>query len=196
MAVKRYRQRHKRKKSMIMAAAALLAAAACIGGIFAYYTSHQEVQNTITVGENITVIQEEFDPDPDKDVYKKSVQIENTGEIPCYVRVYAAFSDEEVAAISELSADGKTYYSASEYDNHLPDGWAKGNDGYLYYTKLLPVGAKTTKLMSNVKTTWKADMDPHDFDLIIREESVQVPANNPGADYKAAWAAFHAGEVK
>ena len=39
-------------------------------------------------------------------------------------------------------------------------------------------------------------MDRHDFDLIVREESVQVPANNPGADYKAAWADFHAGEVK
>ena len=107
-----------------------------------------------------------------------------------------AFSDEEVADISQLSPDGKNYYSVSEYVKHLPDGWTAGSDGYLYYTKLLPVDGKTSKVISSVKTTWRPDMDRHDFDLIVREESVQVPANNPGADYKAAWADFHAEEVK
>ena len=169
--------------------------------------------NTFTVGQNTTTIEEEFDPNPVNDVYKKAVQIANKGDVPCYVRVYVAFSDEEVADISQLSPDGKNsdeevadisqlspdgknYYTVSEYAKHLPDGWTAGTDGYLYYTKLLPVDGKTSKVISSVKTTWRPDMDRHDFDLIVREESVQVPANNPGADYKAAWADFHAGEVK
>ena len=44
--------------------------------------------------------------------------------------------------------------------------------------------------MSHVKTVWPADMDRHDFNLIVREESVQIPANHPDADYRQAWAAF------
>ena len=197
MAAELWQRRKKRRRMGLLAgAAAVIAAAVAVGGIFAYYTSHQQMTNTFTVGQNTTTIEEEFDSNPVNDVYKKAVQIANKGDVPCYVRVYVAFSDEEVADISQLSPDGKNYYTVSEYVKHLPDGWTAGSDGYLYYTKLLPVDGKTSKVVSSVKTTWRPDMDRHDFDLIVREESVQVPANNPGADYKAAWADFHAGEVK
>ena len=40
------------------------------------------------------------------------------------------------------------------------------------------------------KTTWKADMDQRDFDLIIRQEAVQVPAGHKDADHTAAWTVF------
>ena len=194
MAAELWQRRRKRRRMRLLAgAAAVIAAAVTIGGIFAYYTSHQQMTNTFTVGQNTSKITEEFDPEPDQDVYKKAVQIENTGNVPCYVRVYVAFSDEEVAGISQFSPDGKSYYPVSEYAKHLPDGWTAGSDGYLYYSKLLLVGGKTSKVITNVKTTWRPDMDRHDFDLIVREESVQVPVNQPGADYKAAWADFHAG---
>ena len=190
MAGRRCRRLKKRKMRFLVTAAAVLSAAAMIGGVFAYYTNHQEVENTITVGQNITEIEENFVPDPTSDVYQKSVQVVNTGDIPCYVRVYLAFSDEEVAGIAQLSSDGKTFYRLQEYMKHLPDGWVEGSDGYLYYTKLLSVNSKTSKLMSHVKTVWPADMDRHDFNLIVREESVQIPANHPDADYRQAWAAF------
>lgn len=187
------RKRHGSRLYLMLAAA--LAAAFCIGGIFAYYTDRQALTNTITAGQNTTKIVEEFDPTPQDDVYKKAVRIENTGDIPCYVRVYLAFSDEEVTGISKLSSDGKTYYGMADYVKNLPSGWVHGSDGYFYYTKALKPGEKTEYLMKNVKTTWKADMDRHGFELIVREESVQLPANDPGADYKASWAEFHAGEV-
>ena len=162
--------RHKKKNSVAVIVAAL-AAICCIGGIFAYYTGKQKVTNTITAGNTTTEIVEKFDPVPDKNVYKKAVRIENTGEVSCYVRVYAAFSDEEIR-------------------DHLPDGWKAGKDGYLYYTKALKPGEKTAYLMKNVKTTWKADMDQRDFDLIIRQEAVQVPAGHKDADHTAAWTVF------
>lgn len=190
------RRKQKRRRRILSGTAALLSAAVLIGGVFAYYTSRQQMTNTFSVGQNTSTIEEDFDPEPDRDVYKKAVQIANTGSVSCYVRVYVAFSDEEVAGISQMSPDGKSYYPVSEYAKHLPDGWIAGSDGYLYYTKLLPVGGKTSKVVSSVKTTWRPDMDRHDFDLIVREESVQVPADQPGADYQAAWAAFHAGEVQ
>ena len=169
--------RHKKKNSVPAVIVAALAAICCIGGIFAYYTGKQKVTNTITAGNTTTEIVEKFDPVPDKNVYKKAVRIENTGEVSCYVRVYAAFSDEEIRDISEISADGSLYYKASEYRD-------------LYYTKALKPGEKTAYLMKNVKTTWKADMDQRDFDLIIRQEAVQVPAGHKDADHTAAWTVF------
>lgn len=182
--------RHKKKNPVPAVIVAALAAICCIGGIFAYYTGKQKVTNTITAGNTTTEIVEKFDPVPDKNVYKKAVRIENTGEVSCYVRVYAAFSDEEIRDISEISADGSLYYKASEYRDHLPDGWKAGKDGYLYYTKALKPGEKTAYLMKNVETTWKADMDQRDFDLIIRQEAVQVPAGHKDADHTAAWTVF------
>ena len=105
MAAELWQRRKKRRRMGLLAgAAAVIAAAVAVGGIFAYYTSHQQMTNTFTVGQNTTTIEEEFDPNPVNDVYKKAVQIANKGDVPCYVRVYVAFSDEEVADISQLSA--------------------------------------------------------------------------------------------
>ncbi len=186
---------HKEIKSFAIGAAAVISAAVLIGGVFAYYTSKQAKTNTITVGQNTTAITEEFDPEPDQGVYKKAVQIANMGNVPCYVRVFIAFSDEEAAGISQFSADGKTYFPVKEYRSHLPAGWVSGVDGYLYYTEPLLPGGKTSQVISSVKTVWPADMDRYVFDLIVREESVQVPVNSVNADYTAAWAVFHAGEA-
>lgn len=37
-----------------------------------------------------------------ENIYKKRVAVKNTGTVPCYVRVYAGFSDSAVEDVSQL----------------------------------------------------------------------------------------------
>lgn len=53
--------------------------------------------------------------------------------------------------------------------------WELKSDGYYYYKKILPKGSKTTPLFTTVTVSKNAPEDEmKDFDIIVREESLQV----------------------
>lgn len=194
-----------KKKSGILpvsAAAALIG----IGVSWAYLTSMGLAKNTFTVGTNTVKVAEEYEPPKEleagENVLKKKVQVENTGTVPCYIRVFAAFSDSKIAGLSKLSPNGLEYFPAEEYADHLPDGWVYLSEeedkllgGFYYYTRIVKAGQRTSPLFEKVKTHFASAEQVTDYELLVYSESVQVPDRNGSvfdgeAAYYQAWKEF------
>lgn len=182
-----------------------------IGGTWAYFIHMQSLQNAFSVGTNTITVTEEFEPPKEmetgENVFKKKVQIENTGTVPCFVRAFVDFSDSGITNISQISPDGTNYYPASEYTKHLPEGWVyipeeenSGSSnsllgGYYYYTEIVDPGRKTVPLFEKVKTHFDTVDQIVDYDMIVYSESVQVldmeGSGFDGSDaYQNAWTEF------
>ena len=174
------------------------------GGTLAYFTNKKNTTNTLTVGENKIQIVETF-PEPPTPVvgtntYTKTVNVKNTGDVDCYVRVFIDFSDDSVRNKSTVSSDGTNYYTVSEFvANHLPQNWVYVADGalgpYFYYTQPIAPNASTTNLLHSFKTTFAATDEIRDFDVYVYAESVQTRDNNgdlfTGTDtWRQAWTEF------
>lgn len=180
----------------------------CIGGTAAYFTYWQQLQNNMTVGGNTITVTEEFEPPAEmtegENKYKKRISITNTGTVPCFVRVFVAFSDSSVRDKSEFSPDkdGTDYYPVEDYGKHLPEDWEyvdpEENDllgGYYYYTQPVEAGATTSALVEWVRTTFETKDKVTDYEIIVYGESVQTLDKNgaefEGADaYEQAWIEF------
>ena len=201
------------KKKLIAAAGAVIVLAAVAGVVTAYFGAKDEEGNIIAVGENDISIDESFSPpeQQDKFAYRKVVKIENTGSIPCYVRVRLEFSNSDVQSYASFSADetdtpaDDTFYSAdinasAPYISNLPDGWVYvkeqgANDptaGYYYYKSPVAPESSTAALISWVKMNYNGnEIQAHD--IYVYSESVQTVDPNTGtayADWKAAWKSF------
>ena len=194
-------------KEMKRSLAAVLAVAVIgIGGTYAYFTYMQSLKNSFTIGTNTITVTEDFEPpkemEPGENVFKKKVQVENTGTVPCFVRVFMDFSDSSIADISQISPDGTDYYAAAEYADHLPDGWVyvleEEDDslgGYYYYTEIVEPGKQTEPLLEKVKTHFDTADQIIDYDIIVYSESVQA-LDKDGAEfegndaYRTAWTEF------
>lgn len=202
-------------KKLIIIISSLAIILAVVGMTLAYFTTRDTADNNITIGKNEIEISEDFTPpvlQTEDTRYKKQINVTNTGNVDCYVRVYADFSDETIRANSYFSNDADmetaTYYSSDRdinneaaYVNHLPEGWKFVPDnssetelaGYYYYTKPIQPGKSTdTSLFTYVETTYESLDDVKQYDIIVYAESVQVTDSNGKKydDYKEAWNDF------
>lgn len=193
-------------KLKMAAGAAGIIAIMAVGGTAAYFAASSWLQNQASVGENTIALTEDFKT-PDEmhkgdNKYKKTVQVTNTGTVPCYVRVYADFSDSKIKEASSISSDGgKIYYPASENKKHpdegwLPEGWRYEqmgqDDGYYYYITPIQPGDKTSPLFTNIDTKFEDEKDVSQYDVIVYAESVQTVKHDgtQAADYNDAWTSF------
>lgn len=128
-------------------------------GMNAYFVSQEDAVNQVRVGENVTEIEEEYDPpqtmEADSD-YTKKVTVRNQKAVPCYVRVSA----EITPPIAEAGL---------EVDWNQTDWTEKQEDGYYYYKNVLPVGETTEPLLTELHATEELD----DFSMIVYSESIQ-----------------------
>lgn len=192
-----------RKQAFFVLAMCILCGVGTVWGYFFYGTWNG---NTLTVGANTIRIAEEYQPPEQltvgENVFRKRVQVENTGSVPCFVRVFADFSDSDVRACSELSPDGSSYYPADQFARYLPEGWIYLEEasepllgGFFYYTESLAPKAKTTALWEKVRTSFANADQIQAFDIVVYGESVQVRdcqgETYTGADpWKQAWTEF------
>lgn len=141
------------------------------GGICAYLISVANQTNSFTVGENVTRIEEDFDPPTTIEAgesYEKKVTVRNVKSVPCYVRVFAEFSDPEQE-------------DAMRLDFNTTDWTVKQTDGYYYYKSILPVGEATKPLFEEIY----AEKDSANLELIVYSESVQAEgASDPQAAFQ------------
>lgn len=195
--------KNKRKAWLILAASLLLLGAV---GTMAYFTHSQMLKNSFTVGENSIVIEEDYKPPKEmtqgENRYEKKVRIKNTGTVPCFVRVFADFSDHDMKLLSEMSPDGASFYPAAEYPGHVPEGWTyvtKAESqilgGYYYYTRELSAREKTEPLFQEVRTTFPSADQIKDYEILVYAESVQVLDKNGATftgpePYRKAWTEF------
>lgn len=193
-----------KKKYIVLVLSAVLIAVTAF--TLAYFTSSDEVTNRF-MGvyppeekpvADITVT-EIFEPPTEKsdEPFQKSVQIENNGNIDCYIRVRLEFSSSEVRDISWLSNDDDkdnedAYINASEYRySTLPDGWEyREEDGFYYYTEAVAPSDRTASLIKWVKTVFPDDdsVDTGVYDIYVYSEA--VPADDEDGErmtYEEAW---------
>lgn len=151
---------------------------------YSYLISQDSAVNTFIVGENTVEITEEYEP-PKKlspgIEFKKAPSVKNTGNLPCFVRVRADFSDNRAEEFCEpLDIDTQNW----EYDE---------SSGYYLYKNVLNVGETTPPLFTTVKLkTEKSDgtayteNDMIDFDILVYAESVQQGECTPD-EYSSVW---------
>lgn len=176
-----------KKKILLIVAACLLAASASFGVTYAYLIANDSVQNEFTVGENKIEVEEEYDPPKKLEpgiVIPKKPRVKNTGNLPCFVRMRADFSDSAAKEFCE------------ELDIDTVN-WEYEADGYYYYKKLLPPGESTTELFKQLKIkTVKengdalTEADLIDFDVLVFAESCQHEdhvGECTADEYKTIW---------
>lgn len=200
---------------------ALLAMCVCVSVTFCaafaaygYFTDNRDKDNSVKAGNNVIGVDEDYIPPseqtPGNNDYKKEINVENNGNVPCYIRVYADFSDSSVRERSYFSNDGSSFYSAkrdltdsSTYVSNLSQGgkaalnWVfipddAGNDlsGYYYYTLPVAPGESTaTPLFTYVRTSNASIDEIKQYDIIVYSESYQTTDSNGEyySDYAAAW---------
>lgn len=207
----------KRKTKIITASVSVVCVLlVAVGVVLAYMTDNRDKANSFTVGYDSIEIIEDFAAPPAQStetIYKKQVQIKNNGNVPCYIRVYADFSDSSIRNGSYFSnSDDSTvgpYFSAdrdttntNSYVNNLPEGWAfvPDNDtnnpalaGYYYYTKPVQPNESTPTLFKYIKTNYTTDENEiRQYDVMIYAESVQtvLKDGSQASSYSQAWSEF------
>lgn len=167
-----------KKRILLIAAACFLMLGTSFGATYAYLISDDTEINAFTVGETVIEVKEEYTP-PDKltpgDPIPKKPWVENTGNLPCFVRMRADFSDSRAEAFCE------------KLDINTTDWYYDSADGYYYYKKLLNKGEKTSALFTKVQI--KSDTNQEDiidFDVLVYAEARQQ-GEYPASDWKTAW---------
>lgn len=157
------------------------------GGTTAYMTGFAQKINTIAVGRNTTVIEENFpkpSPKPisDNPEYTKTVWVSNRTSaeagynVDCFVRAALSYSNSDIGQAVSLK-------------NLNTTDWEYHSDGYYYYKKVLKEGQSTSPLFTGFSI--RSDLvDPSckeyisDFSISVYEESVQA---GDFSDFREAW---------
>ncbi len=136
-----------------------------VGTTVAYlFTATDPVENTFTPATVSNDIEENFDS-----VEKTNVTVENTGEVPVYVRAtYVAYW---------VDADGKVYPEAPvvTVDMGTENGWILRSDGIYYYSSVVPVGGSTNAFIDLIKVADDAAV-PEGCHLVVDVMSDSIQA--------------------
>lgn len=140
------------KKKILSIALVVAMVAVIAAGSLAYFTDKDSADNVFTVGNvNITLTEPNWDSTGKEDapeVYAgeplaKDPTVTNDGNNPCFVRI-------KVENLDQFGNKGAITYRTDYVADKLGDNWAKGTDGYFYYTKVLEVGAHTDALFDQI----------------------------------------------
>lgn len=153
-----------KKKTAILVALALLLTTAVAGTVAFLVTSTEPVVNTFTPGGVTTKVLEELDG-----TTKRNVRIQNTGNIPAYIR--ATF------LVNWVDSNGNIYSTApvegEGYDVVMGSDWVKlGN--YYYYQEVVPAGGATTKLIDSIAPKANAAPEGYTLQVTIIAEGIQA----------------------
>ncbi len=150
--------------ALLAGIAALLVAGATATASLAYFTTFAEAEGAREVG-----LQPGTELREDVNGLEKTIKIENTGEVDCYVRVKA------------LAGDGTTL-------TYTGDSWTKkaNEDGYWYYDAVLPVGETTAALTISIKAPDGGELDISSFNVVVVQECTPVLYDDEGKPH-ADW---------
>lgn len=146
-----------------------LAAVACVrtGTAGAYFTAY----TTAAGGYDVVAKEVKMKPEEDVDGLKKTILIENTGEVECWARLKVFNGD----------AFDITYTHGEE--------WTQGEDGYWYYSEILQPGEKTASTVV-ASIAFKEEIDRDEFmsdcNVVVVTECTPVLYDATGKPY-ARW---------
>ena len=123
-------------------AATLIVCGVSVKPTLAYFTTYATAKGGISVDIGPTTdVKEKF-----KD-WKKTIEIENTGKADCFVRVKVI-----AASQFDIQASGSN--------------WSLSDDGYWYYSQVVPVGGKTEPIVAAI--TVRSVLLSHMMKMAIR----------------------------
>ena len=149
----------KKKTVWLTAVAVALAGSMTIHSAIAYFTTYATASgsHTISIGSKTDIV-EEFDN------WTKHIQIQNTGENECFVRV-------KVFCGSQFTVQFSGEAGAWE---------ERDSDGYWYYNDILPAGGMTKELLAEI--TIPEDLKDS-FNVVVIQECTQVLYKDDGTPY-------------
>ena len=152
----------KKKTVWLTAVAVALAGSMTIHSAIAYFTTYATASGShpISIGSKTEIV-EEFDN------WTKHIQIQNTGENECFVRV-------KVFCGSQFTVQFSGEAGAWE---------ERDDDGYWYYNDVLPAGGMTKELLAEI--TIPEDLKDS-FNVVVIQECTQVLYKDDGTPY-ADW---------
>ena len=149
-----------RRKTVLLLTAVALLLTVTVGGTIAYlFTSTGEVVNTFEPTSVTPGIEEDFDGKT-----KKNVRIQNTGNVPAYIRV----------AIIGNWVDGDDKVVQTETISVTADGWFTKN-GYHYYSSPVVANGHTGYLIGSTGYTPGDKPEGADhFEMQILAQAIQA----------------------
>lgn len=176
-----------KKRIFLIVIACFLVLGMSFGITYAYLIAKDKAVNQFTIGENIIEVYENYEP-PEKlepgAKFTKEPYVKNTGNLSCFVRMRADFSNSKAEDFCELDIDTTNWELNKD-------------DGYYYYKKILNPNDVTEPLFTTVKikttkenNTSYTQADMIDFDILIYAESCQHNDHDgecSSNEYKIVW---------
>ena len=149
---KKINKKHRVLASVVLASV-IIVGCISVKPTLAYFTTYASAKGGVSVDIGPTTrVKEKF-----KD-WKKTIQIENTGKVDCFVRC-------KVIAASQftITASG--------------NNWSLSDDGYWYYSKVVPVGEMTEPITAYIKVSEKVKTN---FNVVVVQECTPVTYDENG----------------
>lgn len=179
-----------RKTFLLSCILCALSVISFVNATSAYFTDHTSLTNRTKIGQNLSILKETF-PTPEpihKDqvqTYQKVVSVSNLYSVPCYARVYVAYSNGTIGSRTSyvnLNTTDWIYIDSSENASM---------EGYYYYKHPLKPGEATNPLFEGLTIGDHLDFSNNGgsdtFEVYLYEETVQC---EPYDNYYDAWNAF------
>lgn len=163
------------KRSGILLAAVIVLLAGAVGGTWAFLVAQSEpVQNNFTYAHVRCTIKEKFDG-----TTKSDVQIQNTGDIPAYIRarIVVTWKDAYGNVSSTVPVKNTDYTIAFNEKDWTQQG------GYWYCNTAVDVGGETPVLITKCEKKGNA---PKDYDLSV-EILADAIQSEPASAVTEAW---------
>lgn len=167
----------RKQKVLILSISCLLLAGAA-GVTLAYNKSTTEKrENTFTIGNVTTEIEEELEVNGTS--IEKKPSVKNTGANACYIRMRVTISPEDIVEITGWN-----------------EKWTKESDGFYYYKDKVEPGKSTEPIFQGAEV--KEDGFTGDVEITCYQEAVQAEATVESqrvTDMMTIWKAYDDGKA-
>lgn len=153
------------RKAVLLVLSLVLVIAVGVGGTLAFLTDKtDEIQNTFTPTSAGVDITESFDG-----TTKSNVVINNTGDIPVYVRamIVVSWQNENGQVLAPAPVLG------TDYTMSLGSGWTE-NGIYYYYNSFVPKGGSTAPLIVQAQQIKACADQEYTLHIEIIAEAIQA----------------------
>ena len=160
-------------KSILMLASLALIVTSVIGTTIAYLVSNEvSVTNTFTAAQVSNEVEEDFNDN----TTKTDVRIQNTGDIPAYIRValICTWKDAEGNFVSEpayLEDLDIVWGELGKDGDDADEGYWVKSAGYYYYSTEVPAGGFTGNLIDSATVETE---NGYQFNLEIISSAIQA----------------------
>lgn len=146
-----------------------------------YLTSDSSLENTFTIASVKPDVNETFNNN-----IKTDVSIENTGDIPVYIRakIMIYYQDADGKILGDIPEEDLDY--SIEYPTDLNTYWIQADDGFYYYKSIVGIdeNGKTTNLIDKC-----TELDPDSNKHLVVDIITEAIQANPQDAAEDAWTA-------